>query len=81
MTTMGQDDASAVVHGLCAPPFEPVPGHTWEQLNAEWVTDIRWWTIEEIEASDEVFAPSRLAALVRELLRDGPPPETVDVGV
>jgi 8-oxo-dGTP diphosphatase len=63
------------------PAFEPAPRHTWEQLNAEWVTDIRWWTIEEIEASDEVFAPSRLAALVRELLRDGPPWEAVDVGV
>jgi ADP-ribose pyrophosphatase YjhB (NUDIX family) len=62
-------------------PFEPVPRHTWEQLNAEWVTAIRWWTLDEIEASDEVFAPTRLAALVRELLRDGPPPEPIDVGV
>jgi ADP-ribose pyrophosphatase YjhB (NUDIX family) len=61
--------------------FEPMPRHTWEQLNAEWVTDVRWWTIDEIAASDEAFAPTRLAPLLRELLRDGPPAEPVDVGV
>jgi 8-oxo-dGTP diphosphatase len=63
------------------PAFEPMPRHTWEQLNAEWVTDVRWWPIDEIAASDEAFAPTRLALLLRELLRDGPPAEPVDVGV
>jgi ADP-ribose pyrophosphatase YjhB (NUDIX family) len=63
------------------PAFEPMPRHTWEQLNAEWVTDVRWWTIDEIAASDEAFAPTCLALLLRELLRDGPPAEPVDVGV
>ena len=63
------------------PAFEPMPRHSWEQLNAEWVTDVRWWTVDEIEASGETFAPTRLAPLVRELLRDGPPAEPIDVGV
>lgn len=63
------------------PAVEPMPRHTWEQLNAEWVTDVRWWTIDEIAASDEAFAPTCLAPLLRELLRDGPPAEPVDVGV
>jgi 8-oxo-dGTP pyrophosphatase MutT (NUDIX family) len=63
------------------PAFEPMPRHTWEELNAEWVTDVRWWTIDEIEASNETFAPTRLAALLRDLVRDGPPAEPIDVGV
>jgi hypothetical protein len=45
------------------------------------VTAIRWWTIDELERSEERFAPRRLAELLRTLLRDGPPPEPVDVGV
>ena len=73
------DDEGRVL--LVTPAFEPMPRQTWEQLNAEWVTDVRWWTIDEIAASDEAFAPTRLAPLLRELLRDGPPAEPVDVGV
>jgi 8-oxo-dGTP pyrophosphatase MutT (NUDIX family) len=63
------------------PAFEPSPRHSWEQLNAEGVTAIRWWTLGEIEASTELFAPRRLAALLRVLLRDGAPAQPVDAGV
>jgi 8-oxo-dGTP pyrophosphatase MutT (NUDIX family) len=63
------------------PAFEPNPRHSWERLNAEWVTALRWWTLDEVERSDEVFAPRRLAELLRALLRDGPPAEPLDVGV
>lgn len=66
---------------LRTPVFEPMPGHTWEQLNAERVSAIRWWTIDEIEAArDALFAPRRLAALVRDLL-DGVPDTPLDAGV
>ena len=61
--------------------FEPAPGFTAEQLAAEYVTGMRWWTQEELAASDELFAPRRLPELVAALLRDGPPGEPVDVGV
>jgi ADP-ribose pyrophosphatase YjhB (NUDIX family) len=63
------------------PPFEPRPRHTWAQLNAEYVTAIRWWTVDEIEQSEELFAPRRLAELLRTLIEQGPPAEPVDVGV
>jgi ADP-ribose pyrophosphatase YjhB (NUDIX family) len=62
-------------------PFEPVPRLTWDELRAEGMTAVRWWTLEEMEASEALFAPSRLPALVRTLLVDGPPAEPVDVGV
>jgi 8-oxo-dGTP diphosphatase len=61
--------------------FEPAPELTVEQLADEGVTDMRWWTQEELAASDAAFAPRRLQGLVAALLRDGPPAGTVDVGV
>ena len=62
--------------------FEPTPRQTWTQLNAEGVTAIRWWTPDEIDAAhDTVFAPRRLAQLVRDLIEHGPPGAPMDVGV
>ena len=63
------------------PSFEPRPRQSWEQLNAEWVTAIRWWTLDELERSEELLSPRRLPELLRALLRDGPPREPLDVGV
>jgi 8-oxo-dGTP diphosphatase len=63
------------------PAFTPSPRHSWEQLNAEYVFELRWWTQRELTAADEVFAPRRLRELVQSLLRDGPPAEPVDAGV
>jgi 8-oxo-dGTP diphosphatase len=61
--------------------FEPLPRFTPDELAAEYVTEIRWWTVDELAASEERFAPRRLPALVAALLRDGPPGEPLDVGV
>lgn len=43
--------------------------------------EYRWWTAAEIKASPELFAPRRLAELLRSLRRDGPPSAPVDAGV
>ena len=61
--------------------FEPAPAFTVEQLASEYVASIRWWTQEELAASEELFAPRRLPELVAALLRDGPPGEPIDAGV
>jgi 8-oxo-dGTP pyrophosphatase MutT (NUDIX family) len=61
--------------------FEPAPRFTAEELAAEYVTAIRWWTQAELAASSAVFAPRRLPELVASLLRDGPPREPLDAGV
>jgi ADP-ribose pyrophosphatase YjhB (NUDIX family) len=63
------------------PAFEPAPRFTAEELRAEYVTAMRWWSLRELEAGEDVFAPRRLPELVAALLRDGPPGEPVDVGV
>ena len=61
--------------------FEPAPRFTADELAVEYVTAIRWWTLTELEASDELFAPRRLPELLAALVRDGPPGEPFDVGV
>jgi hypothetical protein len=43
--------------------------------------DIRWWTLDELDASAEEFAPRRLPRLVREIVRRGPPDAHVDAGI
>jgi 8-oxo-dGTP pyrophosphatase MutT (NUDIX family) len=63
------------------PAFDPAPRLTWEQLNVEFVTAVRWWTPEELEAADAQFAPRRLPSLLNDLLRDGAPLAPIDVGV
>lgn len=63
----GEDDAAALAT---------------DELHAEGVGDVRWWTLGELDASSDVrFAPRRLPTLLRELLRDGPGAEPLDVGV
>lgn len=63
------------------PSFEPSPRLTWEELREEGMTAVRWWTLDELEATEVLFAPRRLPLLVRSLLREGPPAEPLDVGV
>ena len=62
--------------------FEIRPALSPEELRREGVTEVRWWTPDELRgAKDVVFAPRRLPVLLPELLRDGPPSEPLDVGV
>ena len=65
--------------------FTPTPALSWEQLQREYVHDIRWWDDTEIAAADEVvFIPRRLPELLpelREMLRHRCwPAEPVDTG-
>ena len=74
----GQTERYYLVRTL---PFEPAPELTWDELRAEGVTDVRWWTREELEAGETPFAPRRLPLLLRELILHGPPAEPIDVGI
>ena len=42
---------------------------------------LRWWTLWELETTDERFAPADLPVLVRALVELGPPERPVAVGV
>jgi len=69
-------------HVFAAPvdAFEPTRDG-FEPQELELTPEHRWWTAAEIEASAGRFAPRRLGGLLRVLLRDGFPPEPLDVGV
>jgi 8-oxo-dGTP pyrophosphatase MutT (NUDIX family) len=62
------------------PAFEPAPRLSPEELRVEGMTAVRWWELDELEATDAILVPPRLPALVRELIRHGPPAEPLDVG-
>lgn len=69
------------IHLVRCEPFEPVPQLSWAQLNAEFVHELRWWSLADIAASDAHFVPQELHSLVVTLLRDGPPSAPIDVSV
>jgi 8-oxo-dGTP pyrophosphatase MutT (NUDIX family) len=52
----------------------------WTPEEREDIIDYRWWSLDELAATTEPLVPGALAALVRELLRDGTPAEPVEVG-
>ncbi len=61
------------VHLVRTHAFEPSPAFSLDELAAEHVAEIRWWRLDALDASADVCSPSRLAALVCAVLRDGPP--------
>jgi 8-oxo-dGTP pyrophosphatase MutT (NUDIX family) len=61
--------------------FEPVPALSWQELRVEGMTAVRWWTLDELEAAETLFAPRRLPSLLRDLIERGPPSEPLDVGL
>lgn len=65
--------------------FEPQPALSWDALRAEYVFELRWWSIDEILAEPESelvqFVPRSLGRHLRDLVDGGPPNAPIDVGV
>ncbi|HKG08941.1 MAG TPA: NUDIX domain-containing protein [Gaiellaceae bacterium] len=76
--TIDQSETYVVVR---VADFEPKPQFTPEELLREGVHDVRWWTLDELAASDANFAPTRIVGFLRQLLEQGPPSAPIDVGV
>ena len=68
-------------HLVRTPAFTPEPRLSWEQLNAEYVFELRWWTQGQLDEAAETFAPRRLPELVLDLVENGPPTTPIDAGV
>ena len=57
------------------------PPHTMPDVSERrWFGGFRWWSCDEIAASNDLFAPRELARRLAELLIDGPPEAPFDVG-
>lgn len=63
-----------------AEPFEPMPKFTAEQLLAEFVTGVRWWSDADLATAIEPVFPRRLPELLAQLRETGPPLRPIDPG-
>ena len=63
------------------PGDEPTPELSWAALREEWMTAVRWWTRDEIDAHDGTLSPRRMRELLRDLEERGVPERPIDVGV
>jgi len=68
--------------------FEPKPAMTWEQLNAENIFEIRWWSLDELLAAKDdqteggsIWGPKDLPELVVGIAKNGPPSSPIEIGV
>jgi 8-oxo-dGTP pyrophosphatase MutT (NUDIX family) len=50
-----------------------------DEKEKSWTLDHRWWSADEIAASDERFEPVGLGRYLKALLHDGPPSEPVTI--
>jgi TDG/mug DNA glycosylase family protein len=66
------------IHLVRVDAHEPAPR---VDLAAEGVASLRWWTLDELEQTPAELVPKRLAEVMRDLLRDGPPADPIDVGI
>jgi 8-oxo-dGTP pyrophosphatase MutT (NUDIX family) len=62
------------------PAFAPRP-HLLGSEEVGVLRGLRWWTLDELEATAEDLAPADLPALVRNLVAHGPPQRPREVGV
>jgi 8-oxo-dGTP diphosphatase len=69
------------IHLVRTGRLTPRPRLSEEELRAEYVYELRWWTLEEIAAGGVHFVPATLAVRLAALLNDGVPAVPVDVGV
>jgi len=53
----------------------------WDDFERDFMGEHRWWTVRELQASGEEFAPCRLAYLLADLVGGQIPTEPVDTGI
>ena len=52
-----------------------------EQIKIDSFCPFRWWAIEDLMQSDELFVPGKLGRHLHTLLQQGPPAKPFVVGV
>lgn len=77
----GHDGQRDQIHLVRTKRFDPEPAIGWERLRAEFVHEMRWWSLTEIEHAPDRFAPRQLAQLTRSLLQHGSPSSPIEIGV
>lgn len=74
------------IHLVRTARFDPVPGIGWDQMRAERVHEMRWWSLAEInrdqtDPNSVGFAPAAFPALLRALIDNGQPSVPTATGI
>lgn len=67
------------IHLLRVPHFDPHPSFSEDQLRAEHVHELRWWSLAEIADSAVTFSPRALPRLLSHLREQGIPDEPINL--
>jgi len=71
----GYDGQEETIYLVPCAPFEIEPRMSVDQLRAEGVTEVRWWSLDEMATTGEILKPENLLELVQQILEDGAPDE------
>jgi 8-oxo-dGTP pyrophosphatase MutT (NUDIX family) len=66
---------------VCRAPAFEVDKTNWTELERRELGEHRWWSLDQIEASDELFVPSQLAVLLRPILGGEVPDVPLEIGL
>ena len=79
----GEDwDQSEEFYLIATQHFEPISTNNPVDSEAQAFRAFKWWSADEIEAaSEQIFVPRQFAAFFRQLVVEGPPSTTIDVGI
>jgi len=53
----------------------------WTELELASIAEYRWWSVDEMQSSGDIFVPRRLPSLLPGILEGALPEEPIDVGV
>jgi len=65
---------------ICRVPHFDIDDANWTDLERVELNEHRWWSLDEIEATDELIVPSRLVELMRPILRGELPDAPFEIG-
>ena len=73
-------DQSEDIHLLRVKEFTPSASHNPAAKEAQSFRRFKWWSVNEIAQSDDLFVPRTFALHLTRLLNDGHPDHPIDVG-
>lgn len=72
---------SEVYYLVSTEKFAPATDLNLDESEMVCVRQLRWWSIAEIAASNETFAPDKMAGALQDIIENGVPQEPFDVGL
>ena len=78
---MGQWYHAVERYYLARTPQSRISVDSWTELEVRMIQEYRWWSLEEIQASGDIFVPRQLGTLLPPILAGQVPTVPLEVGV